>query len=60
MIPLVHSFLDWSTLTWSPSRAAWDEGYVAAWNARRERAKALPLLGRFMRAWEAAGPHARP
>jgi hypothetical protein len=51
---IIRRFLDWSTLTYSPSRMAWDDAYAAAWMARRSAAKRLPILGRFFRAWEEA------
>ncbi len=69
---MIRRFLDWSTLTYSPSLMGAARGeafvgvcdgpgmaYASAWWQRRERFARLPLLGRFFRAWDAAGdPHA--
>lgn len=55
----VSSLLDWLTLTYSPSLRMASPKYRAAWNARHARALSLPIVGRFFRAWDAAGdPHA--
>ncbi len=52
---MIRRFLDWSTLTYSPSRMVADAGYAAAWAARRSAAKRLPWpIGALMRAWENA------
>jgi recombinational DNA repair ATPase RecF len=51
---MLRRFLDWTTLTYSPSRMVVDDAYAKTWRTRREKVKALPIVGRFMRAWEAA------
>ena len=51
---MIRRFLEWTTLTYSPSRMVLDDAYAAAWLSRRLRAKRLPLIGVFFRAWERA------
>jgi hypothetical protein len=46
--------LDWATLTYSPSRWAVDPGYVEAWKRRHARALEMPVVGKWMKAWDEA------
>jgi hypothetical protein len=51
---VIRRFLIWTTLIYSPSLMAIDPAHATAWFARRERAKQLPIIGAFFRAWERA------